>query len=186
MFILLGGRKLMSRQQINGNNNIQATGDVVITKNDIVSVKRDLSVSVVPIRNDLVDNTSLDQNDDVDNTVLITKLKNGGFNLAFQNSAKRRKLDALKLVLQFSKKETGKKILNDIYENLLTIINIKYISQLSDGESLKSNMKDMFEDLSAVVDKYKGQIDIDEAFLEGLLYIATSRCALKWKVEEDA
>ena len=63
---------------------------------------------------------------------------------------------------------------------------MKYISQLSDGESLRSSLSDMLSELSIVTKKYEGQITVDESFLEGLLYIATSRCALKWKMEDES
>ena len=93
-------------------------------------------------------------------------------------------MELVKQVAEY-KKQSGKAILNDIYETLLTVINMKYISQLSDGESLRSSLTDMLAELSSVSKKYEDQITIDESFLEGLLYIATSRCALKWKMEED-
>lgn len=133
----------------------------------------------------MIDDTPLSENSDTDNTVLIHKLKDGGFNITFRNNATRKKLDTLNIVIDYSKKQSGKAILNDIYETLLTIINMKYISQLSDGESLRSSLTDILTELSAVSKKYENQITIDESFLEGLLYIATSRCALKWKMEDE-
>ena len=50
---------------------------------------------------------------------------------------------------------------------------------------MKSSLSDILEELSTVSQKYENQITIDESFLEGLLYIATSRCALKWKMEDN-
>lgn len=173
---------LISKQTVKGDNNIQADGDVNI---DIINIKNELSAATQPIRTSLIDDTSLDANYDSEDTVLINKLKNGGFNLTFQNNATRKKLDALNIIIEYSKTQTGKKTLNDIYENLLTVINMKYISQLSDGESLRSSLSDILKELSAITKKYNNQLCIDEAFLEGLLYIATSRCALKWKMEND-
>lgn len=170
----------MQNQQIKGSNNIQAGGDI-----NVISIKNELSSATHPIRTALIDGHDLIENNDVENTVLISKLINGGFNVIFRNNATRKKLDALKIIIDYSKKQTGKQILNDIYENLLTVINLKYISQLEDGESLRSSISDILSELSAITSKYKEQLNIDEAFLEGLLYIATSRCALKWKMENE-
>lgn len=170
----------MQNQQIKGSNNIQAGGDI-----NVISIKNELSSATHPIRTALIDGHDLIENNDVENTVLISKLINGGFNVIFRNNATRKKLDALKIIIDYSKKQTGKQILNDIYENLLTVINLKYISQLEDGESLRSSISDILSELSAITSKYKEQLNIDEAFLEGLLYIATSRCALKWKMESE-
>lgn len=175
----------MPRQIISGNNNIQAGRDISIEKVDVFMIKNELSAATQPIRDNLIDGTPLTENSDIDNTVLIHKLKNGGFNITFRNNATRKKLDTLNIIIDYSKKQSGKAILNDIYETLLTVINIKYISRLSDGESLRSSLSDMLDELSSVAKKYEDQITIDESFLEGLLYIATSRCALKWKMEED-
>ena len=170
----------MQNQQIKGSNNIQAGGDI-----NVISIKNELSSATHPIRTALIDGHDLIENNDVENTVLISKLINGGFNVIFRNNATRKKLDALKIIIDYSKKQTGKQILNDIYENLLTVINLKYISRLEDGESLRSSISDILSELSAITSKYKEQLNIDEAFLEGLLYIATSRCALKWKMENE-
>lgn len=175
----------MLRQVIDGNNNIQAGRDLSIGNVNVIMIKNELSLATQPIRANLVDTAPLSQNNDTDNTVLIQKLKNGGFNVAFRNTATRKKLDTLNIIMDYSKKQSGKAILNDIYETLLTVINMKYVSKLADGESLRFSLSDIFSELSAVSKKYENQITIDESFLEGLLYIATSRCALKWKMEDD-
>lgn len=175
----------MPRQIISGNNNIQAGRDVSIEKVDVFMIKNELSAATQPIRDNLIDSKPLTENSDADNTVLIHKLRNGGFNSTFRISATRKKLDTLNIILDYSKKQSGKAILNDIYETLLTVIRMKYISQLSEGESLRASLSDILNELSSVSKKYENQITIDESFLEGLLYIATSRCALKWEMEED-
>ena len=140
----------MPRQAINGNNNIQTGRDITIEKADIIMIKNELSSATQPIRSNLVDEVPLSENSDSDNTVLIQKLKNGGFNITFRNIATRKKLDTLTLIMEYSKKQSGKAILNDIYETLLTVINLKYISQLSDGQSLQSSLSDILEELSSV------------------------------------
>lgn len=91
----------------------------------------------------------------------------------------------MSLVVTMMKTEYGKAILTDVYDNLLTIINMKYIATLDEGDTLKTSLSSILYDLAEIVEKYSNIIDIDEAFLEGLLYVATSRCALKWKMEDD-
>ena len=56
---------------------------------------------------------------------------------------------------------------------------------MNKGETLRTSFKEIFNDLSDVVNKYKDLVAIDEAFLEGLLYVATSNCALRWLIEEE-
>lgn len=155
-------------------------------KYSIMEIKKELAEAKVPIRSGdlaLTDFNNIDA--DENNTILITKLKNGGFNSVFRNHAKTQKLQALSIIFDMGKTEEGKRILNDINANLMTVINMKYISKLDDGETLRTSMSSILEDLSNIVTKYRTFSEIDEAFLEGLLYIATSRCALKWKMEED-
>jgi hypothetical protein len=67
----------------------------------------------------------------------------------------------------------------------LTVINTKYISQLEEGQSLRTSLPHILNELSKIVDKYEDIIIIDEAFLEGMLYIATSRCAITWDLKEQ-
>ena len=104
----------MPRQTISGNNNIQAGRDITIENADIILIKNELSSASQPIRSNLIDNVPLSENNDTDNTVLIQKLKNGGFNITFRNNATRKKLDTLNIIIDYSKKQSGKAILNDI------------------------------------------------------------------------
>lgn len=152
----------------------------------VMAIKKELAEAKEPIRNGKLDLSDFAPNNiDGNNTILITKLKDGGFNSTFREHAKIQKLQTLSIVFDMCKTESGKRILNDIDANLMTVINMKYISELDQGETLKTNMSSILADLSDIVTKYQNIIKIDEAFLEGLLYIATSRCALKWKMEED-
>lgn len=98
----------MPRQIISGNNNIQAGRDISIEKVDVFMIKNELSAATQPIRDNLIDGTPLTENSDADNTVLIHKLKNGGFNITFRNSATRKKLDTLNIIIDYSKSNQAK------------------------------------------------------------------------------
>lgn len=151
-----------------------------------VEVKKELAPAI-----SIIENTNITLDDfidieaDDDNTVLIKKLKDGGFNSIARNNAKIQKLRTMSAIFSIVKNENGKKILADIYCNLISVINTKYIVHLNDGESLRTSFNEILNDLSNVVNKYKWLIAIDEAFLEGLLYVATSNCALRWLIEEE-
>lgn len=163
----------------------QVAGDKT-TINQTLEVKKELAPAINIIENA---NVSLDDFIDVDaddnNTVLIRKLKDGGFNAVARNNAKIQKLRTVSTIFTMEKNENGKKILTDIYCNLISVINTKYIVSLNEGETLRTSFKEIFNDLSDVVNKYKDLVAIDEAFLEGLLYVATSNCALRWLIEEE-
>jgi len=126
---------------------------------------------------------SLETDPDEDNTVLVTKLKRGECNIVFINPAKYKKLQSLRI--NYSKTEEGKAILFDIYENFLSMISTNYIVLLNEGQVLRTSLKEIWQDCSALVKKHEDILAIDEAFLEGLLYIATSRRAIHWKMEDD-
>lgn len=121
-------------------------------------------------------------NSDEDNSTLLRKLKDGKTNGFIRTRAITSKLSSLKIIFQLNKSEEGKRILADIYENLLTCVS-KVTMPMEDGELLKHKSDDIFSQFPALVSRYENIIEIDEAFLEGLLYIATSNCAIRWKVE---
>lgn len=121
-------------------------------------------------------------NSDEDNSTLLRKLKDGKTNGMTRTRAITSKLSAMKIIFQLNKSEEGKRILADIYENLLTCVS-KVTMPMDDGELLKHKSDDIFSYFPALVSRYEDIIEIDEAFLEGLLYIATSNCAIRWKVE---
>lgn len=178
---MISGRINQSKSEVKGD---QVAGNQY--KFSVMAIKKELAEAKEPIRSGELDMSDFDhENLDGNNTILITKLKDGGFNSTFRNHAKIQKLQALSIVFDMCKTESGKRTLNDINANLMMVINMKYISGLNEGETLKTSMSSILEDLSDIVTKYQNIVEIDEAFLEGLLYIATSRCALKWKMEED-
>lgn len=154
---------------------------------NVIEVKKELAVARQAITTDEVINLDSFVNIDIDddNTILIQKLKKGGFNSQARKNAKYQKLRTVSFIINLTKTENGKKMLMDIYANLMSVINTKYIVNLDEGESLKTNFADILFDLSEIVNKYENLLSIDEAFLEGLLYVATSNCALKWQMEEE-
>jgi hypothetical protein len=119
---------------------------------------------------------------DENNSTLLKKLKDGKTNGFTRTRAITSKLSALKIIFQLNKSEEGKRILADIYENLLTCVS-KVTMPMEDGELLKHKSDDIFSQFPALISRYEDIIEIDEAFLEGLLYIATSNCAIRWRVE---
>lgn len=178
---------------IGGTNQSRSTvlGDQVardkITNNKIVlEVKKELaSAKQIITELDLQLNNFVNIDVDDDNTILIQKLRRGGFNSIARRNAKLQKIRTISVIVSMTKTENGKRILGDIYFNLMSIINTKYIVHMNEGETLKTSFDTILLDLSNVVNKYSSIISIDEAFLEGLLYVATSNCALQWLVEED-
>ncbi len=159
----------------------QITGDKIInTKNTYtVEIEKSLSTAIAPIR---LYGENTDDNDPA-NTVLQRKLRTGGFNRNSVDLAIRRKAEYLKLQIEYSNSQEGRAVLKDIQENLLTIINTKYIAHMNEGDTLRANLKDIIAEFTVITDKFKGLIPIDEAFVEGILYAATSECAINWKIE---
>ena len=74
---------------------------------------------------------------------MIKKLKDGGFNSVARNNAKIQKLRTVSTIFTMEKNENGKKILTDIYCNLISVINTKYIVSLNKGETLRTSFKEI-------------------------------------------
>ncbi|HEX3037994.1 MAG TPA: hypothetical protein VHO94_03265 [Oscillospiraceae bacterium] len=156
----------------------QVAGDKINNYN--VEITKELHPAVEPIRKyGIAPESSDDQN-----TILIRKLKDGKFSIQSIDHAIRSKLKYVKFKMEMVKTEEGQAVLLDIQENLVSLIHTKYISQLEEGQSLKTNLKDIADDFSSLVAKYENLITIDEALIEGLLYSATSECAVNWKVDD--
>lgn len=153
----------------------QIAGDKIDVHMQIV---RELAPAIAPIRKYADEN-----NNDPENTILIRKLKDGRLNKNTIEHAIKSKASYYKTAIEFKKTADGKRILKDIEENLVMLINNKYISQMDEGDVLKTSLSSIVEDFSAIVNKYKDVMTIDEAFVEGLLYVATSECAINWMVE---
>ncbi len=168
--------------QITQNNNEVHNGDIV-ARDKITNVTLEEVIIVQPegaIRQEITFSIDCDS----DNTTLVMKLEKGGFEKIFIQSAKKAKIQALSILIRLLKTEEGKAIIADIYENLINVFQFKYFSQLKQGEEVRARMHDIYNELSALCFKYKNILDIDEAFLTGLLYLATSNCAIWWKNEK--
>lgn len=164
--------------QSNSNVSGDQVGGDKITNNYNIEVTKELSPATDPIRT-----YGVTTDNDPQNTVLIRKLRDGEFNKPSIEYAIKCKASYLIEQIKLCGSENGKAFLNDIQANLLMIINTKYISQMSEGETLRVSLGDMISDFSQIVEKYKGVITIDEAFVEGMLYSITSECAINWKIE---
>ncbi|WNR45232.1 hypothetical protein [Paenibacillus roseipurpureus] len=165
-------------------NSIRQTENIVlgdlIGRDQYVIKTQEVLKASKPIRTD----SSFDLKIDEDNSTLFKKLKDGKVNSFTKIRAVSSKLGAIKIIFELNKSENGKRILSDIYENLLTSVS-KIVMPMDDGELLKHKSEDIFAQFPAIISRYKDIMEIDEAFLEGLLYIATSNCALRWKVDES-
>lgn len=164
---------------ISQSNNVVYNGDIV-GGDKIVMIKKDMPQARAGIRESL----GFEPECDSKNTTLKRKLRDGRLNKNFIDDAVEKKLQTISLLLKFRKSEEGKKVIADVYANLMTILFAKYISAMEDNDLLKTKMGQIVEEFSLLVHKYNSLINIDEAFLYGLLFVATSNCALKWKVED--
>ncbi|WP_010245356.1 hypothetical protein [Acetivibrio cellulolyticus] len=153
----------------------QVAGDKVTN----VVICRDIAKASIPIR----DTLSFDINCDKDNTTLLRKLRDGKA-IGLKSNAIKWKLKTLGLLLKMCESEEGKQKVADIYDNLVALIESKFIAEMDDGDLLKEHMDSIYEEFKQLVIKYEDFLTIDEAFLYGLLYIATSNCAIRWKVED--
>ena len=116
------GRDLIGRDKIDYN---------------IFEVKKELAIAREAITTDEVINLDSFINIDVDddNTILIQKLKKGGFNSQARKNATYQKLRTISLIINLTKTEYGKRMLVDIYANLMSVINTKYIVKLDEGKA---------------------------------------------------
>ena len=164
--------------QSNSNVGGDQVGGDKITNNYNIEITKELSPAINPIRT-----YGITADNDPRNTVLIRKLRDGEFNKPTIDHAIRCKANYLIEQIKLCNSEQGKIFLNDIQANLLMIINTRYIANMNEGETLRASLADMVSDFSRIVEKYKGVITIDEAFIEGMLYYITSECAINWRIE---
>lgn len=171
----------MSNEVVQKNNSV-GIGDIV-GRDKITFVMSD-EVIISPQTRTIRTDIDFDLKSDPNSTTLVMKLGKGGFASVFIDNAKRSKVKALSILIPLIKTESGKAVIADIYENLINVFHTKYFSQLAPGEVIKTNMTSIYNDLSALCIKYRSLLQIDEALLCGLLYLATSNCAIWWKNEE--
>lgn len=141
------------------------------------------SIFSMALEDKLVDD--LEINKDSESTVLTRKMKDGEFDSVSILNAKEAKLHALSVVKILKTTQAGKITLNKIYSDVKTSIMNNIYMKKTYGDLLKKDMSLINDEMSKILDKYKDKPCIDLQFLMGLLYIATSNCAMLWKYGSD-
>jgi len=137
------------------------------------------SIFSVAVEDKLVD--ELEINKDAESTVLTRKMREGEFDTVSILNAKQAKLHALNIIRTLKTTQSGKMVLNQIYSDVkMTVMNKVYM-QKKYGDLLKEDMSLINEEMNKILDKYQDKPCVDLQFLMGLLYIATSNCAMLWK-----
>ena len=137
------------------------------------------SIFLIAVENKLVD--ELEINKDAESTVLTRKMKDGEFDTISILNAKQAKLHALSVIKVLKTTQAGRIVLNRIYSDVkMTIMNNIYMKKTY-GDLLKEDMTLINDEMNKILDKYKDKPCIDLQFLMGLIYIATSNCAMLWK-----
>ena len=127
----------------------------------------------------------LEINIDSDSTVLTRKMRAGEFdNISIMN-AKTAKIYALKIIKTLKTTSSGRSFLNQIYSEIKSVILNKYYMNKSNGELIKTELPNINHEMQTIVEKYQDKPCVDLQFLMGLIYIATSNCAMQWKYGED-
>lgn len=128
----------------------------------------------------------LEINIDSESTVLTKKMKAGEFdNLSIVN-AKSAKIYALKVIRTLKTTAAGRSFLNQLYEEIKTVILSKYYMNKNEGDLIKFDLPEINQELQGIVDRHSDKQCVDIRFVMGLLYIATSNCAMRWKYGEGA
>lgn len=123
----------------------------------------------------------LEINKDSESTVLTTKMRDGEFDSISILNAKDAKIHALGIIKTLRSTDTGRKTLNKIYSEVkMTIMNNIYMKK-NYGDLLKTDMSIINDEIKKIIENYKDKPCIDLKFLMGLIYIATSNCAMRWK-----
>lgn len=137
------------------------------------------SIFSIAIENKLVDD--LEINKDEESTILTRKMKDGEFDTISILNAKGAKLHALGIIKVLKTTQAGKIVLNQIFSDVkVTVMNNIYMKK-NYGDLLKEDMSLINDEMNIILERYKDKPCIDLQFLMGLLYIATSNCAMLWK-----
>lgn len=126
----------------------------------------------------------LEINIDSDSTVLTRKMRDGEFDNVSIVNAKTAKIHALKIIKTLKTTATGRQFLNQIYNEIKTVILSKFYMNKTNGELIKLDLPNINDEMQKISDKYADKACVDLQFLMGLIYIATSNCAMKWKYGE--
>lgn len=144
--------------------------------------KMDFDIFEIAIDDTL--SSELEINIDSESTVLTRKMRDGEFdNLSIVN-AKNAKIHALKVIKTLKTTASGRAFLNQIYAKIKTVILNKYYMNKSCGALIKFDLPNINDEMQEIADLYSDKACIDVQFLMGLIYIATSNCAMKWKYGE--
>lgn len=130
--------------------------------------------------------SELEINVDSESTVLTRKMKAGEFDNTSIINAKSAKIYALKLIKTLKTTAAGRAFLNQLYGELKTIILNKYYMNKRKGDLLKFDLPEINHEIQSIVNRHKDKQCVDARFVMGLLYIATSNCAIRWKYGEEA
>jgi len=127
----------------------------------------------------------LEINKDIESTVLTTKMRDGEFDAISILNAKDAKIHALSIIRILKTTETGRKILNRIYSDVKVAIMNNIYMKKNYGDLLKMDMDIINKEMNKLLENYKDKPCIDLKFIMGLIYIATSNCAMRWKYGGD-
>ena len=144
--------------------------------------KIDFSVFEVAVEDTLTE--ELEINKDSESTVLSNKMKDGEFDTLSIINAKSAKIHSLKVIKSLKTTESGRRFLNQIYDEVKTIILNKFYMNKTDGSLLRHELPRIDDEMQKLIEKNKDKSCVDIRFLMGLIYIATSNCAMKWKYGE--
>ena len=122
---------------------------------------------------------------DSDSTVLTRKMRAGEFDNTSIINAKTAKIHALNIIRTLKTTAAGRTFLNQIYSEIKTVILNKYYMNKSGGDLIKPELPNINDEMEAIASKYQDKACVDLEFLMGLIYIATSNCAMRWKYGED-
>ena len=137
------------------------------------------SIFSMAVEDKLVD--ELEINKDSESTVLTRKMKDGEFDTISILNAKQAKMHALSVIKVLKTTQSGKIVLNQVYSDVKTTVMNNIYMKKTYGDLLKEDMSLINEEMNKILVRYEDKQCIDLQFLMGLLYIATSNCAMLWK-----
>lgn len=127
----------------------------------------------------------LEINVDSESTVLTRKMKSGEFDNVSIINAKSAKIYALRVIKTLKTTAAGRIFLNQLYEEIKTVILSKYYMNKNEGDLLKFDLPEINQEMQSIVERHQDKQCVDIRFVMGLLYIATSNCAMRWKYGEE-
>lgn len=149
-----------------------------------ISSEGEVNFNIFEIAIENILSDELEINKDSDSTVLTKKMRDGAFDNVSIINAKSAKVQALKVIKTLKTTESGRVFLNSIYEEVKIIILNKFYMNKNDGELMKHDLPSINDEMQKIMEKYRDKACVNIKFLMGLLYIATSNCAIKWKYGE--